>query len=85
MAVRRIVVDPDLGLTLGPQPEGIEVGVARRPLDPAPLEPNEVLVVSADQGLLAEAGRLGVQRVVAGDDPAATEAAVQELIVFLDR
>jgi hypothetical protein len=84
VAVRRIVVDPDLDLAIGPQPEGVEVGVGGA-LDPAPFEPHEVLLVSADEDRLVEAGRLGIHRVVADDDPRTTADAVDELVAFLDR
>ena len=89
MAVRRIEWeprDPDLdALGLGTD-SALEVGVARVPLDPAPFEPREVLVVSADPEVLAGAGRLGLQRlVVDGTTAEATAAAVAELVGFLDR
>jgi hypothetical protein len=84
MAVRRIVLDLDLDLALGPQPEGVEVGIGGL-LEPAPFEAHEVLLVSADPERLAEAGRLGVNRLVAAADPVATVATVDELVAFLDR
>jgi hypothetical protein len=84
MAVRRIVVDPDLEDALGPQPEGVEVGVGGS-LEPTPFESHEVLVVSADPERLEEAGRQGLHRIVAGDAPATTAEAVAELVAFLDR
>jgi hypothetical protein len=82
VAVRRVDVDPDV--VLGHLSEGIEVVVDRSPLDPSPFAPHEVLVVSADPERLAEAGRLGLHRLVAvgGEDPT---AAVVELVAFLDR
>ena len=82
MSVRRIVIDPDLDLILGPQPKGVEVVDE---LDPAPFAPHEVLLVSADPERLAEAGRQGIHRLVADDDPRATADAVDELVAFLDR
>jgi hypothetical protein len=81
MAVHRVVVDP--GLALGPLPEGVDVEWADGALDLGPWAPNEVLVVSADEARLAEAGDLGVHRVVvSGGD---LTAVVEELLGFLDR
>ena len=85
MTIRRVLVDPGLGVDLGPQPEALEVGAAGSPLDVAGFEPHEILVVAGDPELLAEAGRLGLQRLVAADDRSATSSAVAELVELLAR
>jgi hypothetical protein len=80
--VRRLLVDD--ALDLGPQAAGVERELAIAPLDLGPWAPNEVLLVSADAELLAEAGALGIHRIVA-DEPAATAGAVRQFVDFLDR
>jgi hypothetical protein len=52
------------------------------PLDAAGHEPGEVLVVSTDPDVLAEAGRQGFHRLVAD---AREQGALDELVGFLDR
>jgi hypothetical protein len=82
VAIRRVVAD--LALDPGLLPDDVELS-PDGPLDPAPFEAHEVLVASDDPERLAEAGRLGLQRLVPGDDPEATSAAVAELVELLDR
>ena len=74
----------DVGLDLSGLDEGVEVRKLTGPLDPTPSAATEVLVVSVDPGVLAEAGALGLNRLVA-TDPGATTAAVLELCRELDR
>jgi len=64
--------------------DGIEVRTVAGPLDPGPWAAHEVLVVSVDDDRMAEAGVLGLHRLLA-TDPAATAAAVAELCAELDR
>jgi len=80
--VRRILVDD--AVDLGSPADGVEVQPAVAPLDLGPWAPNEVLVVTGDEELLAEAGALGVHRIVV-DEPAATAGAVRQFVDFLDR
>lgn len=82
MPVRRILVDD--ALDLGPQAKGVEVEPAASPLDLGARAPSEVLVVSADLEVLAEAAALGVHRIVL-EDPVATAGAVRQFVDFLDR
>jgi hypothetical protein len=82
MTIRCVLVDGALDLAI--DAVDIEVRVASSPLDLDGQAPHEVLVVSADEGLLAEAGRLGAHRVLAAG-PEATAAAALELCRELDR
>lgn len=80
MAIRRVLVDPGLELVV----DGAEVGPASSPLDLGGHDPHEVLVVSADAALLAEAGGLGLHRLLPAG-PEVTAAAALELGRELDR
>jgi hypothetical protein len=82
VSVRRILVDD--AIDLGPQAEGVEIAAASAPLDLGPRAPHEVLLVTTDEDLLAEAGLAGIHRIVA-DDAAATGDAVRQFVDFLDR
>ena len=74
----------DEAIDLGPQADGIELEPAAAPLDLGRWAPNEVLLVTGDEDLLAEAGALGVHRIVP-DDPMATAGAVRQFVDFLAR
>ena len=80
--IRRVLADGELDLS--GLDEGVEVRPLTGPLDPSPWAAHEVLVVSADPGVLAEAGALGLNRLVA-TEPGATTPAVLELCRELDR
>ena len=80
MAIRRVLVDRALALVIA----DVDVGAASSPLDLGGEAPHEVLVVSADQEVLAEAGRLGAHRLLAAG-PEVTAAAAVELCRELDR
>lgn len=79
--IRRVL--DDVGLDRS-ELDGVEVLAASAPLDPAPWEPHEVLLVSRDEERLAAAGAVGINRLVA-TDPAMTTEAVAELCRELDR
>lgn len=85
VTIRRVLVDPGLDLDLDPPPSGAEVAAAGPILDLAGFGPHEVLVVATDPELLAEAGRLGAQRLIASDDRSATAGSVAELVELLER
>ena len=80
--VRRILVDD--AIDLGPQADGVEVEPAAAPLALGSWAPNEVLLVTSDEELLAEAGAAGIHRIVA-DDAVPTADAVRQFVDFLDR
>jgi hypothetical protein len=82
MAIRCVLADLAVStlLDLG----DVEVGPATEPFALGGRPPREVLVVSADPGVLAAAGAAGAHRLVAGD-PEATATAVVELIRELQR
>jgi acetyl esterase/lipase len=80
MAIRCVLVEGALDLAI----DGVDVRVASSPLDLGGQAPREVLVVSADEELLAEAGRLGAHRLSAAG-PEVTAAAALELCRELDR
>ena len=63
MTIRCVLVDGVLDLAI--DDVDIDVRVASSPLDLGGQAPHEVLVVSADEELLAEAGRLGAHRLLA--------------------
>jgi hypothetical protein len=71
--IRRVVVDPDVATDGLPA----EVDVVVGPIEVEPHEPREVVVASRDPERLAEAGRLGVHRLVVDDPTAAAEALVE--------
>ncbi len=82
MTIRCVLVDGVFDLAI--EDVEIDVRVASAPLDLGGQAPHEVLVVSADEELLAEAGRLGAHRLLAAGAEA-TAAAALELCRELDR
>jgi hypothetical protein len=78
VAIRRVVV-ADLDLELA------DVELVRPPVDLGGHRPEEVLLVTADEEQLAEAGVLGVHRLLPGEDAGATAAAIVELVDLLTR
>lgn len=82
MTIRCMLVDGVFDLAI--DDVEIDVRVASSPLDLGGQAPHEVLVVSADEELLAEAGRLGAHRLLAAGAEV-TAAAALELCRELDR
>jgi hypothetical protein len=79
MAIRCVLVEPGLDLAL----DDVDVRAASSPLDLGGHDPREVLVVSADEEVLAEAGRLGAHRLLAAEDPEVTAVAARQLCAEL--
>ena len=82
MTIRCVLVDRVFDLAI--DDVEIDVRVALSPLDLGGQAPHQVLVVSADEELLAEAGRLGAHRLLAAGAEV-TAAAALELCRELDR
>jgi hypothetical protein len=81
VTVRLVITDPALEL---PVPAAVERRSIADGLDPGPWAPHEVLVVSAEVEVLAEAARRGWHRLLP-TSPAATATAVTEVCAFLER
>ena len=73
VAIRLVLTDLELGLD-----DVVECRQLTGGADPGSAAPAEVLVVSADEAVLAEAGHRGLHRLVP-TTPEATAAAVAEL------
>ena len=82
MVIRCVLADGELDLS--GLDRGVEVRSLTAILEPAPWVAHEVLVVSAEPAVLAEAGALGLNRLGV-TDPGPTTAAVLELCRELDR
>ena len=82
MVIRCVLADEELDLS--DLDRGVEVRSVTAILETAPWVDHEVLVVSADPEVLAEAGTLGLNRLIV-TDPGPTAAAVLELCRELDR